>query len=78
MNELDDRLMTVPEVAKHFNCSHQTVWRMINTGVLKSLKLGRNRRVRLSDLREYVNSKVDDNSRMPDDVTSLDSRALES
>jgi excisionase family DNA binding protein len=45
VGEDDTDLLKVPQVAKMLSLSEVTVWRLIGSGVLESLKLGRSRRI---------------------------------
>lgn len=49
------RLLTVKDVAERLNVSVTTVNRLVKTA-LKSVKIGKSRRVRESDLEEYIRS----------------------
>jgi len=44
-------------VAEYLGCSLSTVWRLIRGGHLKSYKILRSSRVRISDLEDFINSK---------------------
>jgi excisionase family DNA binding protein len=47
-------LLRVPEVAKRLAVSEVTVWRLIYSGELKSVKIGRARRIVPDDIAAYV------------------------
>ncbi|MDP8978784.1 MAG: helix-turn-helix domain-containing protein [Actinomycetota bacterium] len=51
---LDERLWTVGEVAEHMRVSDMTVYRLIRSGRLPALKVGRAYRVTGSDLAAYL------------------------
>ena len=53
-------LYRIPVVAERLDQSVPTVKRLIASGVLKKVKVGRSVRVRASDLEAYVNSLTDD------------------
>ena len=53
------RLLTVGEVSDRLQISERQVWTMVQTGELKSLRLGRSRRVALIDLAAYIDSRRD-------------------
>lgn len=52
------RLLTVAEVADTMRVSRMTVYRLIRSNELKAIKVGRNYRVRESDLKLYFDSSV--------------------
>lgn len=52
----DDRLWTVAETADHMRVSNMTVYRLIKSGELPALRVGKNYRIRGSDLREYLDA----------------------
>lgn len=47
------QLLTVPDVAKLLRLSKSTVWRMVHSGELKSVKRGSSRRIAPEDLADY-------------------------
>ncbi len=49
-----NRLLTVPEVAEFLNVHPNTVWTLIRSKELKSLKIRGSRRVTQDHLREYI------------------------
>lgn len=50
-------LLTVNEVAAELGCGRDTVYSLLTTGALPSVRLGaRLRRIRRSDLDNYINS----------------------
>jgi excisionase family DNA binding protein len=51
-----DRLWTVAEVADHMRVSNMTVYRLIKAGELPAIRVGKNYRVRGSDLAEYLDA----------------------
>lgn len=51
---VDDRLMTVPEVAAELHVSDRTVRRMISDGRLAAVRVGRVHRIRHQDLAAYM------------------------
>lgn len=53
-DSLDARLYTVDQVAEHLQCTRQHVYKLINTGQLTTIKLGRLRRVRPEDLSAMI------------------------
>ena len=50
----DDQLMTVREVAEHMRVSTMTVYRLIKAGELSAVRVGKNFRIRESDLQAYL------------------------
>lgn len=58
---LDDvRLLTVAEVAGLLRLSRVTVYRMVNSGSLPALKVGRSVRIPEHVVREYLRSSAHD------------------
>ncbi len=51
-----DRLWTVAEVADHMRVSNMTVYRLIKAGELPAIRVGKNYRVRGSDLAGYLDA----------------------
>ena len=49
-----DRLLTAAEVAATMRVSNMTVYRLIKTGDLPALRVGKSYRVRESDVVEYL------------------------
>jgi len=52
------RLLTVAEVASVMRVSRMTVYRLIRRSQLKAIRVGRNYRVRSTDLDEYLESQA--------------------
>lgn len=52
-----DRLLTVREVATAMRVSHMTVYRMIKSGDLPAFRVGRNFRIRESDVDGYLTTR---------------------
>lgn len=50
----DDVLLTVAEVAQHMRVSNMTVYRLIKSGQLPALRVGKNFRIRSRDLASYL------------------------
>ncbi len=55
----NDDLMSVAQVAEWFGMSEVWVWKKIGSGAMKSVKLGRSRRIRRSDARDYFREHCD-------------------
>lgn len=53
-----DRLWTVAEVADHMRVSNMTVYRLIKAGDLPAIRVGKNYRIRSSDLEAYLDGAV--------------------
>ena len=53
-----DRLLTVAEVADHMRVSNMTVYRLIKAGSLPALRVGKNFRIRSTDLTAYLDAAV--------------------
>ena len=51
-----ERLLTVAEVADHMRVSSMTVYRLIKSGSLKAVRVGKNYRIRANDLDSYLQS----------------------
>ena len=63
---MTDPLLTAAEVADELRVSTMTVYRLIKGGELPAVRVGRNYRVRRSDLDSYLESQIVD----PDAVRS--------
>jgi excisionase family DNA binding protein len=58
---MSDRLLRVPEVRERLGrISQETVYKLFASGRLPSVKLGRSRRVRESDLDQFIASLSDE------------------
>ncbi|HEX9122476.1 MAG TPA: helix-turn-helix domain-containing protein [Actinomycetota bacterium] len=53
----DDRLLTVSEVCQEMRVSSMTVYRLIKSGELPAIRLGRSYRVRESDVDRYLSGR---------------------
>ncbi len=53
-----DRLLTVAEVADHMRVSNMTVYRLIKSGTLPALRVGKNYRIRARDLESYLDASL--------------------
>ena len=49
-----DRLLTVAEVAATMRVSNMTVYRLIKAGELPAIRVGKNYRIRESDMDQYL------------------------
>ena len=52
--ELRDRLLKIPEVAEALGLGLTKTWELINRCEIRSITIGRCRRVKLSDLYDYI------------------------
>ncbi len=50
----EDRLLTVREVAARMRVSNMTVYRLIQAGDLRAVRVGRNYRLRQGDVDSYL------------------------
>ncbi len=61
LNELQmmggDRLLTVGEVAAAMRVSNMTVYRLIKSGQLGAIRVGKNYRIRESDVNRYLSER---------------------
>jgi len=61
LNELNmmggDRLLTVGEVAATMRVSNMTVYRLIKGGQLGAIRVGKNYRIRESDVNRYLSER---------------------
>jgi excisionase family DNA binding protein len=52
-----DRLLTVGEVAATMRVSNMTVYRLIKAGHLAAIRVGKNYRIRESDVNKYLSDR---------------------
>jgi len=52
-----DRLLTVGEVAGTMRVSNMTIYRLIKTGQLPAVRVGKNYRIRESDMHKYLSDR---------------------
>jgi excisionase family DNA binding protein len=52
-----DRLLTVGEVAGTMRVSNMTVYRLIKSGDLAAIRVGKNYRIRESDVNKYLTER---------------------
>ena len=50
-----EKLFTVQETADYLSLSSQTIRRWINTGKLNAVKIGKEFRIKLSELNQFLN-----------------------
>jgi len=53
-----DRLLTVGEVAETMRVSNMTVYRLIRSGQLGAIRVGKNYRIRESDVSRYLSERA--------------------
>lgn len=53
-----DKIYTVPEVAQYLRMSKAKIYALVQRGEIPSIKLGRNVRIRESDLLAWIESQV--------------------
>jgi excisionase family DNA binding protein len=53
-----DRLLTVSEVAATMRVSNMTVYRLIKSGQLPAIRVGKNFRIRESDVDRYLSDRA--------------------
>jgi excisionase family DNA binding protein len=58
-------LLTPEQVAAYLGCGRTYAYKMLQTGEIPSLKIGRLRRVRLEDVFEYVRKQLDEQESNP-------------
>jgi excisionase family DNA binding protein len=56
--DLGDPLLTVGEVAALMRVSNMTVYRMIKSGQLAAIRVGKNYRIRRSDVERYLSDRA--------------------
>ena len=52
-----DRLLTVAEVASAMRVSNMTIYRLIKSGQLAAVRVGKNYRIRESDVDRYLSER---------------------
>ncbi len=53
-----DQILTIPEVAKYLKVSRSKVYSLVARRTLPSLRMGRNVRIRETDLRVWIDSNI--------------------
>jgi excisionase family DNA binding protein len=54
------RFLTVAEVARRLRVSNMTVYRLVNSGQLPAVRVGRGYRIRETDVNKYLNARYMD------------------
>ena len=57
---LVEQFLTVGEVARHLRVSNMTVYRLVNSGQLAAVRVGRGYRIRTDDVRKYLEQRYMD------------------
>jgi excisionase family DNA binding protein len=57
---LVESFLTVGEVARHLRVSNMTVYRLVNSGQLPAVRVGRGYRIRENDVRKYLEQRYMD------------------
>jgi excisionase family DNA binding protein len=55
----DDKLLTVRELARAWDCAEWTIYALVRRGELKAVKVGRTTRIRPADARAYLEREKD-------------------
>ena len=55
---LGERLLTVSEVASAMRVSNMTVYRLIKSGQLSAIRVGKNYRIRTSEVDRYLRDRI--------------------
>ncbi len=55
---MQDKILTVPEMAKFFGVSKKTIYEWCKTGALPAFKIGQEWMVRQSDLQKMITGKL--------------------
>ena len=64
-------LLTVPEVCERLHLSRPTVYELINSGRLRSFKVGKARRIPVQALGEYIDRRLaEELGASPDDTAA--------
>jgi excisionase family DNA binding protein len=56
--DFGEPLLTVGEVAQVMRVSNMTVYRLIKAGQLSAIRVGKNYRIRRSDIERYLNDRA--------------------
>ena len=59
------QLLTVVDAAKHLRISRSKVYELLASGELPSVRIGRNRRITMSDLAEFVENRLERSAPAP-------------
>ncbi len=61
MTEEKDKIYGAPELAKFFGVTEKTVWEWCKKGKLPAFKIGKEWKVRVSDLNKTISQKINVN-----------------
>lgn len=53
-----DQILTIPEVAKYLKMSRSKVYSLVARRTIPSLRMGRNVRIRATDLKKWIESNL--------------------
>jgi excisionase family DNA binding protein len=65
--DFGEPLLTVGEVATVMRVSNMTVYRLIKSGQLSAIRVGKNYRIRRSDVERYLTDRAVNTATEPDD-----------
>jgi excisionase family DNA binding protein len=57
---LEDPILTVPEVAHYLKMSKSKIYYLVSRKEIPHLRLGRNVRIRVSDLQKWMNIQIEE------------------
>lgn len=57
---ITSRFLTVAEVARQLRVSNMTVYRLVKSGQLAAVRVGRGYRIREEDIRRYLSARYTD------------------
>lgn len=58
VRDFDEQLLTVAEVAQIMRVSNMTVYRLIKSGQLAAIRVGKNYRIRRRDVERYLTERA--------------------
>jgi excisionase family DNA binding protein len=56
--QLEDPILTIPEVARYLKMSKSKIYRLLSKNEIPHIKIGRNVRIRQTDLRIWVEKQT--------------------
>ncbi len=57
-HQLEDPILTIPEVARYLKISKSKIYRLLSKNEIPHIKIGRNVRIRQTDLRIWVEKQT--------------------
>lgn len=57
-HQLEDTILTIPEVARYLKISKSKIYRLVSKNEIPHIKIGRNVRIRQTDLRIWVEKQT--------------------